>query len=250
METSSSSSSQQQEEWLAKQSNIQFQIDALMRQTLAQRSCGVGTDCLHAEKEQQLRQAYESAEVTAQSAPAQLETARRKYYRFKEGPAGYDAMREKELKETAAKEGARLKEALEAEWKVADTFAAYYDAAVTNMQHSAELAHKYKRELEALQLRKKQQVSSILTNDRKTYYEQEATETLVGWNRLWWFIYYFLLVVLVVQLVRSDGSRVGKIGTVLVMAAYPWFIHPLVLWAASWVRWLASFWPKNVYNSL
>lgn len=245
-------SQQQQQELLAKQSNIQFQIDALMRQTMAQRNCGIGTDCQRAEKEQQLRQAYEAAEVTALSAPAQLEESRRKYLRYKEGPARYDAMREDELKKEASATASKLKSALESEWKVADTFAAYYHAALTQLQHSADLARKYGREVEALRVRKQKQVSEILTNDRKTYYEQEATDTLHKWYQLWWWLYYGVLVALTLRLFWSDGggSLLAKAVKVGIMVVYPWFIHPVVVCVAAWVQWLVSFWPKNVYNSL
>lgn len=94
--------------------------------------------------------------------------------------------------------------------------------------------------------------SDVLTNDRKTYYESTALETLVNWNTFFLYLYFTLLFAFVLGIFLSP-IRIPKYQTIviaIILFLYPFLIDPIVSLFNKFFNKIAALYPKNVYNSL
>ena len=103
-----------------------------------------------------------------------------------------------------------------------------------------------------LKLQLKERYGDILTNDRKTYYETDALNTLTFWYKLFWYIYYVLVIILILAFIFSSTyfSRMTKIIISVFIIFYTYYIDYIVRWVYGLWKLLVSRLPKNVYNNL
>ena len=92
----------------------------------------------------------------------------------------------------------------------------------------------------------------ILTNNRKTYYEQNGITELKAWYNFWWYIYYILILVLIIAIftVTSTMSRITTIVITILLVFYPYYIHPILLKIYNIFSEIKKLFPINVYNTL
>lgn len=98
----------------------------------------------------------------------------------------------------------------------------------------------------------KSHYSDSLTNDRKTYYESTALETLVNWNSFFFYLYLTLLFAFVLGIFLSP-IRIPKYQTIIIaiiMLLYPFLIDSIVALFNKFFNKIAALYPKNVYNTL
>ena len=121
-----------------------------------------------------------------------------------------------------------------------------------NSKYTAELFEDYLEKNNKLKLQLKDRYGDILTNDRKTYYETDALNTLTFWYKLFWYIYYVLVIMLILAFIFSstDFSRMTKIIISVFIIFYTYYIDYIVRWIYGLWKSLVSRLPKNVYNNL
>jgi hypothetical protein len=110
----------------------------------------------------------------------------------------------------------------------------------------------YLEKNQKLKLQLKERYGDILTNDRKTYYETDALNTLTFWYKLFWYIYYVLVIILILAFIFSltDFSRITKIIISVLVIFYTYYIDYIVRWVYGLWKLFISRLPKNVYNNL
>jgi hypothetical protein len=128
----------------------------------------------------------------------------------------------------------------------------YLNTALINSKYTAELLEDYLEKNTKLKLQLKDRYGDILTNDRKTYYETDALNTLTFWYKLFWYIYYVLVIMLILAFIFSstDFSRMTKIIISVFIIFYTYYIDYIVRWIYGLWKSLVSRLPKNVYNNL
>jgi len=239
-----------QQDRMQQQLTSMNQINDLIEKANAAIVCGPA--CQKQKMADSLRQKYLDAQTNLQTAPINLENTRKEYYVFTEGQPYYDNLLEQELKQKADHIASLLSESFNNELTSANTMNEYYKTDIENCKNTQELLVKTIEENAQLQLELRQTRGDILTNDRKTYYENSANEKLDTWYKFWWYVYYISVFILLIALFlsSSDLSIVVKIIVFILVLFYPYYISYIVDWIAQFGRSIAETVPKSVYNNL
>lgn len=235
---------------MSSSSATQKQWKSLVHDTANLLLCG--PDCQNKKKKERLKQKYLDAETNMETAPLQLEHSKKNYYTFARGSAYYENQREKELATTADGLAATWQTKFDNATNDATTWNATGQVAWNSANPAKELLAEYLAKNEALRQTLKHTRGSILTNDRKTFYETDAMDELERWYKVFYILYYviFLMLVLSLFLSPNDFGLMKKIVVVGLGATYPMFIRFLVHQVNGVRHDIQENLPKNVYNSL
>jgi len=235
---------------LQQQIASQNKINQLLETSAAAIACG--PSCQKEKVSEELKQKYLDAQTNIKNGPTLLEEAKKNYYIYVEGRPAYSAMRESELKENATQIGDTITNIFDDSVKAALTLNSYYNIALINSKHTEELLYKYEQENSESKKKLGNNFSDVLTNDRKTYYEQNGITELKAWYSFWWYLYYMLILVFIIGLFLST-TTMSKLTTVIVtilLLFYPFYIHPILSKIYNMFTEIKKLFPKNVYNSL
>ena len=243
-------SSNQQTSLLQQQVESQNKINQLLETSAAAIACG--PSCQKEKVSEELKQKYLDAETNIKNGPTLLEEAKKNYYIYVEGRPAYSAMRERELKEKAKQIGDTVTTIFDDSVKSALTLNSYYNIALINSKHTEELLYKYEQENSNLKKKLGNKYSDVLTNNRKTYYEQNGITELKAWYSFWWYIYYILIFVLIVAIffVTTIMSKLTTGIIVILLVFYPFYIHPILVKIYNMFNDIKKLFPTNVYNNL
>ena len=142
-----------------------------------------------------LKQKYLNAQTNLASAPSQVSTAKKNYVIYSQGQSIYDDQVDKELTTKAKELASFYAENFNKESQSVLTDTQTYSGLLVNLRNVFDLYEKYKKENEELQEKIKEESNDILTNERKTYYQDEGIENLK------FVYYYFLLSIYVICLI-------------------------------------------------
>lgn len=239
-----------QQELLQKQLSAQNQISVLLEQSASSLLCG--PECQKQKISQELQQKMLDAQTNLQTAPINLEESKKNYYVYTQGRPYYDNMLEEELKKKATSIGELLTEHFNEEVTSAKTMNTIYNTDLINSKYTKELLDQYITKNNALKLKLRNKHGDILINDRKTYYEKDATDRLNLWYKFWWYIYYLAILVLIIAsfLTPSQLSTMKKVVIIILLVFYPYYINYIVNWITSIYQNIYNSIPKNVYNNL
>jgi hypothetical protein len=177
---------QSTEDLLSTQRDAQEQISSLLESSAEALLCG--PECQKKKVSDELYERYLNAQTNLETAPINLETTKRNYYVYTEGESAYNNMHETELKQTAETIAKLLSDSFNDELTSAVTMNQYYNTALINSNYTKDLLNEYDEKNNELKLQLRDRRGDILTNDRKTYYENDALDRLKLWYRFWWFI--------------------------------------------------------------
>jgi hypothetical protein len=209
------------------------------------------SDCQKQQVQQQLKDKYLNAQSNISLAEPEFQLAKSKYYTYVLGQNGYTEMIEDEFKEKANAIVQTLKQNYQDEVGKIKTQLETYDGLLVNLRNVEDLKNKYKRENKQLYKRLKENTNDILTNERKSYYEDQQNEAL---NSYYYYIFWIIYIVVVMCLIifslmyPSQSSWKSKLFLVLFFVVLP-FISTWVLGKIIFVAyWLFGLLPKNVYK--
>lgn len=235
---------------LEKQQISQDKINELLNLSTEAITCG--PECQKKKISDELKQKYLDAETNLETAPIKLEETKKNYYIYTEGRPYYDNMKEEELKLKAKQIAELLTNNFKDELTNSRTMNSYLNNALINSSHTEDLLNDYSNKIEELKNKLKSSHGTILTNDRKTYYETNAIDRLKLWHKLFWYIYYFLVLVISIAFFLSPNELtiIKKIGLIFILLVYPYIvIYIIALFYSLWNKIYYRI-PKNVYNNL
>jgi lipopolysaccharide export LptBFGC system permease protein LptF len=217
----------------------------------ATQAISCNSDCQKQQLEQKLKDKYLNAQSNLSLAEPEFQVAKKNYYTYVSGQNGYDEMIEEEFSQAAdliiqkfkanyADEIGKIKSQLET-----------YNGLLINLRNVVDLDKKYKEENRQLYKQLKEDTNDILTNERKTYYEDQQIASLNAYyHYILWVIYIVVVLCLVVfsLIYPSQTSFNVKIILVIIFAILP-FVSTWILGKIIFiVYWLFGLLPKNVYN--
>ena len=245
-----STDKQSNQDLLLNQRKAQEQISSLLASSAEALLCG--PDCQKQKVTDELNQKYLNAQTALKTAPINLETTKKNYYVYTEGEPAYNNMRETELKQTAKTMAKLLSDSFNDELTSAVTMNQYYNTALINSNYTKDLLNEYNEKNKELKLKLRDRRGDILTNDRKTYYENDALDSLKLWYRFWWYVYYMLVLVFLLSifLVKSQMTNGKKLILTVLLIFYPYYIEFIVNWIYEFFSNIYKNLPKNVYNNL
>jgi len=209
-----------------------------------------GPDCQKEKTANQLKQKYLSSKTNLKTAPSQVQEAAKNYYLYVKGESGYNEYLEQELTDKAEKIATEFKNNFDVDVSKITTEIDTYNGLALNFANVCDLYNKYKAENEELEKELKDTVSDILTNDRKTFYEDQSIENL---NYYYYFIRMIYIIVAIgfsisLFFVANQFSFVTKIAIVLLLSLYPLISTRLLSWVIQLYYAIVNALPKNMYR--
>ena len=224
-------------------------FNALVNQASDSIMCN--SDCQQQRESDKLKNKLLTAETKIISAPSELQIAQRDYVTFTQGEQAYITLQETELKNRAKLIADETTTKINEEATKIRTQIETYNGLFLNYTNVVDLYEKYKRENVELLIELKDETNDVLTNERKTYYEDQQIDSLK-------FYYYYFLVTIYIIFVMSFGifsllypsqsSTTTKIGIFILLIALP-FISTFILGTIIYLIYeLYNLLPKNAYR--
>lgn len=209
------------------------------------------SECQKQQVEQKLKDNYLNAKTNLSLAEPEFELAKRNYYVYVSGQSGYDEMIENELREKADLIVEKFQENYHDETKKIQSQLETYNSLLINFRNVLDLDKKYKRENKQLYKQFKEDTNDILTNERKTFYEDQRNESLNSYYYyILWIIYGICFICLIIFSLVYPSQITFKSKILLIVA---FVVLPFV---STWILgkiitilyWLFGMLPKNVYK--
>jgi len=211
-----------------------------------------GPSCMQQNKSQQLEQNYLDAETNMVNAPQQLFTAKKEFITYTKGENGYNQYIDSQLQEKADEIAKTYQTKINNDITKIKTQLKTYNGLLLNFTNVYDLYKKYKVENAMLEKKLKGKTSDTLTNDRKTYYEEQGINNLKFFYIIFLCIYGFIVLVFLLSifLVKTSVKFSIRIVIFVLLVIYPfvcyWIFHLLY----KFFIYIKSYFPKNVYNNL
>jgi hypothetical protein len=211
-------------------------------------SCG--TDCQQQNQANQLKTNYVNAEANLHLARPQFDIAKKEYYTYVDGQSGYNQMMEQEYTNNSEQISNTFKQNFNDEINKVKSLLDTYGGILINFRNVVDLYTQYKEENAYLYKKYKTDTNDTLTNERKTYYEDQNITSLQSFYKYILIIIYVIVVICYVVfslMYPSQTSWKIRILLFILFVALP-FISSFILGKLiQLLYWIFGLLPKNVY---
>ena len=208
--------------------------------------------CQEQKKKIELKKKYLEAKTNLLSAPNQVETSYKNYLTYTKGDTAYNEYRENELQQKAETIVTTFKTNFSDGIKKIKESYDTYSGLLLNFSHVAELYKKLVKENHILELALKNRTSDVLTNDRKTYYEDQSIDSLRFYHTIILIIYLIFLIGFAVSIFvfPSASSRGSLIAILVFFIIYPFICVRIFQFLYHIKDIIMGVFPKNVYSDI
>jgi hypothetical protein len=231
-------------------SSQQNSINSFIEQATSALSCGA--DCQNQNTINQLKQTYLDAKTNLVTAPSQVETSLKNYLVYLEGEPAYLEYKENELEAKAEQITSSIQQDISKIISDETRNVNTYDGLLINLNNIYEYYERYLKENIELQNKLKTTTSDIITNDRKTYYEDQGIESL---RKYYIIIFIFYAVVVVSYIIccfaiQNDLSIKIKIVFLVLLIVYPFISAWLLKQIIHLYHKTTELLPVNAYKNI
>jgi hypothetical protein len=215
----------------------------------AQKSIACDQECQRNKTEQQLKEKYDAAQTNLTLADPQYQVAKRNYYTYVSGQSGYNDMMEKEWTDKASMVASTFKERIQEATTNVNANLDTYNGILINYDNLHDLYAQYLKENQTLAKQYKESANDVLTNERKTYYEDQQIHQLNKFYRILWVLYIVAVLCFFgfSLLSSSHVTLKTRLGMGLFFVVLPFFSTWLLGVIVYILYALFSLLPKNVY---
>lgn len=208
--------------------------------------------CQEQKKKNLLKKKYLEAKTNLITAPNQVETSYKNYLTYSKGDSAYNEYQEKQLQEKAEMVITTFKSNFNDGIESAKTSYDTYSGLLLNFAHIVELYTKLVKENKLLTLEVKNKTSDVLTNDRKTYYEDQSIDNLGFYHKILMFFYIIFVIVFAVSIfVFPSTSTKGTLIAILVFfLIYPFICVRIFKFLYHIKDTIMGVLPKDVYKDI
>lgn len=219
----------------------------------ASQTIACGPQCQQNKTSEQLKQKYLNSQTNLASADYQVHMAQKNYVTFTKGELAYNELQDEQLKEKAHLITKAFKTNFDNEIQNLKINIGTYNGLLVNLKNVFELYEKYKRENKELFHELKDDTSDILTNSRKTFYQDQGIQNLD-------FYYYYILIIIYGVLIicfvlfsfiyPTQLSRKARIGIFILLNFLPFIASKLLGLFLFMAYQLYSLLPKNTHLNM
>lgn len=209
------------------------------------------TDCQRKRDSEKLKQKYIDSKMNLASASNQVQVSEKNYVTFTEGQPAYNELLDKRFSEKADKISEKFQENFDEETGIVYTQIDTYASLLINFKNVFDLFLKYKKENKELFKELKEESNDVLTNERKTYYEDQQIDTL----KFYYFYFLFILYIIVVLcfgifslMYPSQSSFLKKLAIFIGLIFLPFISTYILGFIISIFYKIYNILPKNVYK--
>ena len=219
----------------------------------ATKAISCGPACQKQKTSEELKQKYLNSQTNLATAPNNVYVSRKNYVVFAEGQPVYDELIDSELLKQAEQLSSFYQTKFDDECQNINFNVGTYSGLLINLKNVFDLYLKYKKENIELLKQLKDETNDILTNDRKTYYQDQ------GIDNLKFYYHYFLLLIYIVAVLcyivynfmyQSQLSVVVRIIILVLMIILPFFSTWILGKIVSIIYDVYNLLPKNVHTKL
>jgi len=207
------------------------------------------SECQYRKKSQELHKRLERSLEVRKELPDRIEDNEREFIVFTKGKQFYKNMVDKKIKTEIEEILSKFILDFNNDSKNMNRNIDTYDNLYVNYDNVKDLYKTYKQENMMLRKNIKIEGNDILTNERKTYYEEQGITTLRAYNYALSIIYVILLVLFIIFffVYPTDMGLGGKAGVILGLVVL-YFVLPYILGAIiATAYFIYGKLPKNVY---
>jgi hypothetical protein len=225
-------------------------INSFIEQANAALTCG--SDCQNQNTIDQLKQTYLTAKNNLITAPTQVETSYKNYLVYLEGEPAYLEYKESELQDKAVQISGSVQTDLNNIILNETQNINSYDGLLINLNNVFNYYQGHLKENIELVNRIKTTTSDIITNDRKTYYEDQGIESLKSYYVVLLIIYGIIVVSYVICCftIQTDLSIKVKIVVFVLLIIYPFISSWLLQQIIHLYYKITDLLPVNVYRTI
>jgi hypothetical protein len=209
--------------------------------------CVEGTDCYKQKKATELEQKLWKARENKRDAPQKLNVAEKKYYTFTLGRAGYQAKLEQDVQEEINRDVQQMQNEFQASLDECSSLNKDYEELFKNYENVLDLYKVYKEKNQHLSRLVRHVDADIVTNDRRTYYENQKWNNLLLWHKWLRILYIVLAIVAAFYVLFGEGAWNKKAFWVLLMVAFPFLVQRIIQGIVRLLVVLRDWFPTNVY---
>ena len=219
----------------------------------ATQAISCGPDCQNQQTSEQLKQTYLNAQTNLATAPNNVYVSRKNYIVYDEGQPAYDELINTELSQQAQSVSSYYQTSFNSECQNINFNIETYSGLLINLKNVFDLYFKYKMDNTEMLKQLKDETNDILTNDRKTYYQDQGIDNLNLYYHYFFLLIYIIVVLcyLVYNFMYTSQLSVLVRGIIFVlMILLPffstWILEKIVAVIYDVYNWL----PKNMHKQL
>lgn len=228
--------------------NISFLNSFIDKIKASQDSIFCDATCQYNKKEEELKRKYDISIVDYKQAPDKIKNTYKDYYVFKNGEASYEEEMEKKYNIEAIMMIKKFKETVE---EIKDTITKNLEIYNVNMKYLTDIYPAFYLYYENnLKTKKeiKENRATILTNNRKSYYENEGIDTSSKMKQIMYILYLVIAVMASFYIfIYSDKKIPVKIVLSVFIILYPFYISYLYEFLKNAFTTAFSLFPTNIY---
>ena len=190
-------------------------------------------------------------------APEELKNAEKNYYEFKEGPVDYNNLLLSRYEKSAGKIKKKSIINHKSHIKELNTLQADYEAETLYKDRMSDLLNKLVEENRILRDALDKEKGASVTNDRKTWYEDQQTNKIKSYTPILKGLYFVLLIAYIIfgGYIERKEYKDWKIWLMIgIYILFPFILYWFVVQLFALYRSLSDFYkkkgPKNVYLNL
>lgn len=218
--------------------------------------------CQEEKKRVELKGKYLESKTNLLTAPTQVESTFKNYMTFAKGETAYNEYLEQQLEAKAETIAETFKSNFYEEIEKAKTLLETYNGLLLNFVHVAEYYDSLKKENIKLNLEVKDTTSDLLTNDRKTFYEDQKIDNLYFYYKILLFVYFLVCGSFIIWSLVGMFRRMGVKGEpmskkimfpligLILFGLYPYFTTTIFYYIFKLYELIISILPKNVYTTI
>ena len=208
-------------------------------------------DCLMEKQRSELRQRYLDAERNVRTAPEKLTQAEHDYFLNRDGPRKYREFLRKRYGKNADQEIQKLKD----EHKMIMNEINLGVMKMKSQSNEIYNSTNYKNMLTSTQTRIEDETEdkerSTAVSNRKIFYMEKQIQSFSWWFYLFRNVYWICAIVwIAIGVIYYRQFTTRSLAIFIFIVAYPFFMVWLFVAAHSFVKYVASLFPKDVYLSI
>lgn len=218
----------------------------------ANQALSCDSKCQEKKKISELKKKYLESKTNLLTAPNQVETSYKNYLTYTQGDTAYNEYLDNNLAEKADNIinifQSNFSEAIKSAGESYNT----YSGLLLNFSHVVELYTKLLKENVLLELEVKNKTSDVLTNDRKTYYEDQSIESLHFYYIILMIIYIIFLLGFAVSIFMfpSTSSKSSLVAILIFFVIYPFICIRIFKFLIEIYNKIIGVLPSNVYKDI
>ena len=215
----------------------------------ASQAASCDANCQKAKTLRELEEKLKQSKINLLTAPKQVEVAYKNMYEFKNGELAYNEIHDDLLRAEGKKIIATFMHDFKTNMDKIKTSLETYEGIVKNHDNIYNYSTELKKENVLLEKKFKKTGEGIVTNERKSFYEDQGIEQLNFFYRIFFYMYLLLLIAFIVCMfsVPSNTGKAGQIGVLVFLIIYPFISTKVFLFIMQAYKKFVEFLPKNAY---